>query len=260
MVDPEQLKAYFPQAIAENTAFGKYIVKENIQLSILDFLSTSIYVRSLVFIGGTSLRLTKGINRFSEDLDFDCKDFSEADFMAMTDEVMLFLKRSGYQVENRAKPNPRLTAFRSNIHFPEFLFNLGLSAHKDERFLIKLEAQDQLIPYKPVLVDIKRMGYFFPFPVPPDPILCAMKIAALLGRAKGRDFFDVMFLLGQTPPDYGFLATTSGIHDKAELKSALLARFDSVDIHNKARDFAHLALSESDMNKVLRFREFIEQL
>ncbi|MCK9626641.1 MAG: nucleotidyl transferase AbiEii/AbiGii toxin family protein [Bacteroidales bacterium] len=32
----------------------------------------------MTFIGGTNLRFVKGIDRFSEDLDFDCKDLSKA--------------------------------------------------------------------------------------------------------------------------------------------------------------------------------------
>jgi hypothetical protein len=40
----------------------------------------------------------------------------------------------------------------------------------------------------------------------PDGVLCSMKIAAMLSRAKGRDFYDAMILLAQTQPDYDFLS------------------------------------------------------
>ncbi len=45
------------------------------------------------------------------------------------------------------------------IHFPELLFDLGLSGHKEERFLIKVESQDQGIVYPLVLGDttLKRL-------------------------------------------------------------------------------------------------------
>ena len=107
----------------------------------------------------------------------------------MTNGVIQFLKRSGLQVEAKDKENPKLTAFRRNIHFPELLFDLGLSGHKEERFLIKIESQDQGIVYSPVITNIKGCGFFFPFPVPSDGVLCSMKIAAMLARAKGRDFY-----------------------------------------------------------------------
>ena len=60
---------------------------------VLDYLATSPYISKLSFIGGTNLRLIKGIDRFSEDLDFDCKDLTEDEFIEMTDEVLTFLQR-----------------------------------------------------------------------------------------------------------------------------------------------------------------------
>jgi predicted nucleotidyltransferase component of viral defense system len=206
MIDLQQIKTHFPAGLRENVALQKYMLKEYVQLLVLDFLSTSAYIRHIVFIGGTNLRLVKGIDRFSEDLDFDCKNFSESEFLAMTDDVLQFLQRAGFRVETRDKTNEKLKAFRRNIYFPELLFELNLSAYKEERFLIKIESQDQHFEYQPTIANIKRMGFFFPFPVPPDEVLCAMKISALLSRQKGRDFYDTMFLLGQTPPDYEFLS------------------------------------------------------
>ena len=207
MIEIDQIKGYFPAELRTNTTFQKYMLKEYIQLMILDFLSTSPYIQKVVFIGGTNLRLVKGIDRFSEDFDFDCKNFSQDDFTKMTDDILSFLRRSGLRAETRDKANDKLKAFRRNLYFPELLFELSLSGYREERFLIKVESQDQEYEYKPHIVNIKRAGFFFPFSVPPDSILCAMKLSALLTRQKGRDFYDAMFLLGQTEPDYEYLAT-----------------------------------------------------
>lgn len=97
---------------------------------ILDFLSTTRYTQKLSFIGGTNLRLVSGIDRFSEDMDFDCKDFSKSEFDAMTAEIVQFLRRSGFWVETRDNVNANLMAYRCNIYFPELLFHLSLSGHK----------------------------------------------------------------------------------------------------------------------------------
>ena len=256
----EQIKGYFPTELRGNATYEKYMLKEYIQLMILDFLSTSPYVEKIVFIGGTSPRFVKGIDRFSEDLDFDCKDFSQGSFIQMTDDVLRFLQRSGFRVETRDKVNARLTAFRRNLYFPELLFELGLSGHKDERFLIKVESQDQEYGYTPVMVNIKRAGFFFPFPVPPDNVLCAMKLSALLNRQKGRDFYDAMFLLGQTEPDYGYLTAKWGIHNKEELKTALIETTDKTNLESKSKDFEHLLFSRNNKTRILQFREFVDSL
>jgi len=260
MIEIDQIKGYFPAELRTNTTFQKYMLKEYIQLMILDFLSTSPYIQKVVFIGGTNLRLVKGIDRFSEDLDFDSKNFSQDDFTKMTDDILAFLRRSGLRAETRDKANDKLKAFRRNLYFPELLFELSLSGYREERFLIKVESQDQKYEYKPHIVNIKRAGFFFPFSVPPDSILCAMKLSALLTRQKGRDFYDAMFLLGQTEPDYEYLATKRDIHNKEELKEALFNTIENTDLKKKYRDFEHLLFNKANAEKVLRFSEFVKEL
>jgi predicted nucleotidyltransferase component of viral defense system len=259
MVNLDLIKNYFPEQIRDNTLLGKSMMKEYIQLSILDFLSTTQYIRKLIFIGGTNLRLVKGIDRFSEDLDFDCKETNNEEFMQMSDDVMQFLRRTGYKVESRDKDSPKLTAFRKNIYFPTFLYDIGLSGHRDERFLIKIEAQDQGVTFTPEIKNIRGCGYYFPFPVPSDSVLCAMKATALLERGKGRDFYDLMFLLGQTKPDYDFLAKRTGIKNASELKVEVKKRLKSIDLKTKTKDFEHLLFNKENNKRILRFEEFFEE-
>ena len=260
MMTIDQLKAFYSPALREMPQAGKYMLKEYVQLLILDWLSTSPYSTKICFIGGTCLRLVKGINRFSEDLDFDCKGLAENEFMEMTDGIVRHLGRSGFEVETRDRVNDRLKAFRRNIYFPGLLFSLGLSLHRDERFLVKVEAQDQGVNYRPLIANISRLGFFFPLPVPPDSILCAMKLSALLHRGKGRDFFDAMFLLQQSEPDYGFLAAKTEVRDREQLKSALLSVCETTDLVAKARDVRHLLLSSTDALRVERFKSFVENM
>lgn len=260
MIQIEQIKNYFPAQIRENSIFDKHILKEYLQLMILDYLSSTPYIRKMTFIGGTNLRLVKGIDRFSEDLDFDCKDLSKEEFIEMTNGVILFLERSGLRVEARDKDNPKLTAFRRNIHFPELLFDLGLSGHKEERFLIKIESQDQRVIYEPVITNIKGCGFFFPFPVPSDGVLCSMKIAAMLARSKGRDFYDLMFLLAQASPDYDFLSKRCGVNNLQEFKEVTYELIKTVDLKKKQKDFEHLLFNKVNSEKILQFEDFINSL
>ena len=260
MIQVELIKNYFPAGLRDNASFQKYMIKEYLQLLILDFLSSTPYIRKIAFIGGTNLRLVKGIDRFSEDLDFDGKALSKEEFIEMTNAVSQFLHRSGMRVELRDKVNDRLKAYRRNIHFPELLFDLGLSGHKDERFLIKIESQDQQIEYKPVMVNIRGCGFFFPFPVPTDEVLCAMKLSAMISRQKGRDFYDAMFLLGMVKPDYNFLAAKQGIHNLEELKLATAEVLKTVDLTKRMKDFEHLLFNKTYSGRILAVGEFIREM
>ena len=246
MIDLNYINSFFPAPIAGNATFQKHILKEYVQLMVLDYLATSPYISKLAFIGGTSLRLIKGIDRFSEDLDFDYKDLTDDEFKEMTDGVLTFLHRSGINVEARDKSTPKLSAFRRNIYFPKFLFELGLTGHQ----------LDQGVNYPIEKKHVQRCGFFFPLPVPPDSVLLSMKLSALLARAKGRDFYDTMFLMQQTKPSYEFLSARVGINTPDELKKAILNKLKTIDLNVKKRDFEHLLFNVNAGEKILLFEEF----
>ena len=260
MIQIELIRNYFPAHIRNNSIFNKYILKEYIQLLILDWLSSTRYIRKMTFIGGSNLRLVKGFDRFSEALDFDCESFSKEVFIEMSNSVLKFLRNNGLRAEVKDCENSNLTAFRRNIHFPELLFDLGLTGHREDRFLMKPESQDQGIDYQPIIANIKGCGFFFPFPVPPDAVLCSMKISAMLSRQKGRDFYDVMFMLSQTAPDYNFLSKRCGVSNLVELKQATTKMLQSADLNKKMRDFEHLLFNKNKSEKILQIGSFIDEL
>lgn len=96
------------------------------------------------------------------------------------------------------------------------------------------------------------------FPVPPDDVLCAMKLSALLSRAKGRDFYDALFLLSQTMPNYDYLSQKQGIHNLMELKVKLRETVEKIDLSHKSKDFEHLLFNKENKDKILKFSEFIK--
>lgn len=260
MIDLSFIRSFFPIVIASDSRFDRYMLKEYLQLLILDYLANSMYAGKLNFIGGTNLRLIQGIDRFSEDLDFDCKDFDEDEFRTMTDGIVRFLQQNGLVVETRNRHNTKLTAFRRNLFFPQLLFDLGLTGHKEERFLIKIEAQDQGASYYPEIATVNRMGFFFNVQVPPLSVLCAMKFCAILARQKGRDFYDAIFLLSKTRPDLDFLCARTGISTMDGLKDSVLECLKNTDLSIKKRDFTHLLFSASNADRILQFDTVIKEL
>lgn len=260
MIDLPSLLAYYPPQIAANASFHKHILKEYIELLTLEHLSQSPYAPKLVFIGGTNLRLVLGLDRFSEDLDFDCKQLNAEEFISMTDALVEYLHLNGLQVELRNKENPKLTAYRRNIYFPELLFEMNLTGHREERFLMKIEAQDQGVDYTPQTAMVSRNGFFFPVTVPTKGIMLSMKLAALLARAKGRDFYDTIFLWQQAQPDYDFLRQRCGIGDPKALKKAINDKLDTVDLVQKQKDFEHLLFNPSRSAQILHFQQFIDSM
>ena len=260
MISLESIKGFFPEELRAGQ-FAKHILKEYVECLALEWIARSPWAPKLTFIDGTNLRLTKDIDRFSEDLDFDCKELTPDDFMRFTDALIAYLTNNGLSATAKEKESDRLTAMRRSILFPGLLHELGLSAFKEERFLMKIEAQDQGRDYKKVSVDVRRCGFFFPVNVPNEATLCAMKLSALLTRAKGRDFYDAIFLLQRTEPDYSFFTLSHPeITDLSSLKAALKAKSESVDLELKRRDVAHLLFHHERADLVPRFPAFVDSL
>ncbi|MBR6588812.1 MAG: nucleotidyl transferase AbiEii/AbiGii toxin family protein [Kiritimatiellae bacterium] len=260
MIALESIKGFFPEELRAGQ-FAKHILKEYVECLALEWIARSQWAPRLTFIGGTNLRLTKDIDRFSEDLDFDCKDLEPEEFVRFTDALIAHLRRNGLNAVSKEKESDRLTAMRRSILFPGLLHELGLSAFKEERFMMKVEAQDQGREYKRVSADIRRCGFFFPVTVPNEATLCAMKLSALLTRGKGRDFYDAIFLLQRTEPDYPFLsAVHPEVTDLKSLKAALTAKAKSVDLELKRRDVEHLLFHRERAELVTRFPAFVDSL
>jgi hypothetical protein len=78
--------------------------------------------------------------------------------------------------------------------------------------------------------------------------------------AKGRDFYDAIFLLGQTPSDYTYLSAKCDIHNLSELKAALIAMLAKVNLEQKSKDFEHLLFSKQYAKMLLSFGEFVNGL
>ena len=87
-----------------------------------------------------------------------------------------------------------------------------------------------------------------------------MKISAMLARAKGRDFYDLMFLLAQAKPDYDFLSKRCGVHNLQEFKQATAKLLKTVDLKKKQKDFEHLLFNKANSEKILQFGEFVDSL
>lgn len=69
-----------------------------------------------------------------------------------------------------------------------------------------------------------------------------MELSALLARAKGRDFYDTIFLWQQAEPDYDFLERRCGISTLKELKASLDEKMAETNLRDKQKDFMHLFL------------------
>lgn len=252
MLDLQNIRAFYP-GFPESPDTDIQLYKEYLELMVLDYLSSHSLIGKLTFIGGTALRLLRQIDRFSEDLDFDCKSLSQEDFVSLTDDVIRFLRRNGLPAVAKEKESDALTAFRRTILFPQLLYDLGLSPYREKKFVLKIEAQNQGVDYQREMFTVNRDGFYFRIPSPSDATLYAMKLSAILHRGKGRDFYDAMFLLPRSEPDMNYLSQREDIATGEELSRRMKQVCERTDFRLKAQDFKYLLFRPENASRILDF-------
>ncbi|TAE60661.1 MAG: nucleotidyl transferase AbiEii/AbiGii toxin family protein, partial [Bacteroidetes bacterium] len=253
----EEIKKSYPLPLH---AFGDFLLREYLQYLILRIIYDSGFASKLIFIGGTCLRILHNNSRFSEDLDFDIQGLTEKEWDQLAGLIREELIADGYQAEVKMVHKG---AWHCYIRFPGLLFGEGLSGYREQKILIQLDAEAQHYSYQPQLVLLNKFDIFTEVFAAPLPLILAQKYYAILNRVrnKGRDFFDVSFLLGMNiAPDWAYLELKTGITNTPALKSRLLAHCEKLDMEEMARDVAPFLFRPQDARRVTRFRELVEQL
>ena len=257
MLSLQQIKSYYPEQLQ---GFDRFIIREYLQYKILEIIFETPYQSKLSLLGGTCLRIVYDNTRFSEDLDFDNFELSMDDFKAITAIVRKELEMLGYEVEIR---NVHTGAYHCYIRFPELLYNEGLSDHKEEKILIQLDTESHEFDYKPDQPVLNKFDVFTQINSTTGDILLAQKFFAILNRKrnKGRDFFDIVFLLGQgQTPNYNYLTAKTDITNPDDLRSAILEKCKHLKMKEMAKDVKPFLFNPKDEKKILLFPEYIKQV
>lgn len=255
MLTIEQIEQAYEEKLRP---FKRNILREYLQYKILDMIFNSEFSNKLVFMGGTALRIIYGNTRFSEDLDFDNLGLSEKEFGELSTLIKKGLELEGYKVE---MDNVFKDAYRCTIKLPEVLFNNKLSALKEEKIMIQVDTAPQKFEYAPDRKIINKFDVFTEIEVVPSNILLSQKLFTVFNRKrdKGRDFYDVLFLLQLIKPDYAYLKAKLGIANGSELKERLLSKIKDSNLEELSKDVEPFLFNPSDSKKILLFGDYIKQ-
>jgi len=239
--------------------FKRSILREYLQYKILEIIFNSKYANDLVFLGGTALRIVYNNTRFSEDLDFDNFGLTEEQFTDLANEVKRGLELQGYEVEIK---NVFKGAYCSYIRMPKILFDNDVSDMKEEKILIQIDTVPHAFDYEKDVKILNKFNVFVQIFTTPIDIILSQKIYAAINRkrAKGRDFFDIVFLVPQTKPNYAHLKAKLGVNNGEELKKMLLERTVDLNFNELARDIGPFLINPNDSKKVKLFREYIDSV
>ncbi len=255
MISFDQIIKFYPENLH---SFRNFILREYLQCKILEIVFSGPFSHQLSFLGGTCLRIIHENKRFSEDIDFGNFNLTETDFTQISEIIKTELQRLGYLVEIR---NVFRGAFHCYIKFPELLYNYKMTGHSEQKILIQLDTEPHNYNYNPQQFILNRFDVFSPINVTPAPILLAQKFYALLNRKRkiGRDFYDIVFMLKTTQPDYGYLEIKTGISGPGKLKQRVLELCKSIDMNEMAKDVELFLFDSADARIVKLFPDYIRQ-
>lgn len=256
MLTISEIEKGYPEHIR---GFKRGMLREYLQYKILQIIFDSPHGIKLAFLGGTALRIVYGNARFSEDLDFDNFGLTEGEFQELSGIVKRQLELEGYSVEIR---NVFKGAYRCYLRMPNILFENHLSPFEEEKILIQLDTLAHGFQYVPDTVILNKFEVFSDIRVTPIDILLSQKINAVFNRKtkKGRDFFDIVFLLSRTMPNYSYLQDKLGISDQQQLRSRLLAVCEGLDFLQLAQDVESFLFFGRDKKKVELFPQYIQKV
>lgn len=254
MLDLNEIRKFYPEYLQGR---GEFLLREYLQFKILELIFQSEYAAKFSFLGGTCLRIVHNNQRFSEDLDFDNFALSEHDFEAVSTIIKKGLEFQGFEVEIR---NVIRGAFHCYVRFPGLLYELGLSGHKEAKILINLDREPQNYDFEPESYFLNRFDVFTSIRTTPIDLLLSQKFKAITTRKrpKGRDFFDVIFLLGRTKPNYGFLKFCLDISNEKELRAHLLNICGKFNFEQLVGDVQPFLFHPLDIQRILQFPEYIK--
>lgn len=256
MLSIEEIKKQYPSDIHR---FERGLLREYLQFLILEIIFNSNISTKLSFLGGTCLRIVHGIKRFSEDLDFDNKELSSKEFTSLAKKIEQELQRHGFDVEIKVTEKK---AIHCHVKFSNILFENKLSDIETEKIDIQIDTFDQGYEYESELYLLNKFNVFKQIRVTPKETILSQKLWTITqrSRAKGRDFYDILYLLQNTKPDIGFLTLKFSVSNWDQAREKILEGIKEVDLDSMVKDVQPFLINKEEGDKIKLFRDYLKQI
>lgn len=196
----------FAQGYGLPLANKRAILREYLQIKVLEIIYQAKVSKDLFFVGGTSLRLLRNLDRFSEDLDFDTLNISKSQVENLMKSLHSRLIRENITVDFYQNVTSRRIHYE--LRFKDLLFQLGISRHQEEKLVVKFDFEKfwQGLIRESVLLN--RYGHLANIITLSLNQILVQKLFAYLHRQQTlpRDLYDIIWLAAQeTKLDRKFL-------------------------------------------------------
>lgn len=252
MLTLDQISGQFPLALQQRNPRGMLV--EYLQYELLDSLFKNAAAAALSFIGGTAIRILHNSHRFSEDLDFDNFGLSFAQFEALLKTACRDMEYKGFLIEYRTIERG---SYHCYIRFPKILHESGLSPDMGQKILIRIDMETKERVYEPEQVFLNKFAVYRRILAAPVRVLLAQKLMAVVyrNREKGRDIYDVSFLMGLGKPDFAYIEKMVGL-DQEQFLRRFDERLGELNLQMLAREVAPFFFEPEQQDRVVTFLDY----
>ena len=163
------------------------------------------------------MRLLRDLDRFSEDLDFDNLGLKFSEIKNFFLKIKNKLEREGFEIEYKMKKTN--DSGIGEMKFKNLLFQLGISPHRDENLVIKINYTSPKIKPETEIVVLSRFGMVQSVVTNTLEFLFSQKIRATLKRKdlQPRDLYDIVWFLSHNVKPSPLLFSELKVKNEKEL-------------------------------------------
>lgn len=224
------ITADWPQIFVMAKRYGlpqtkkRAIIREYLQVKILQLLYAQKFSKRVFFVGGTALRILHGLDRFSEDLDFDAPKLTQSEIHKMLSGIRDALKRENVSAEMYQNKTAKKTYFE--LRFPMLLFETGISPNRSEKLAIQFDFEPFWKNQNREVLLLNRFGFLARVVSKTLDQFVVEKLAAYIGRKEtaARDLYDLVWLMSRGATGDAVFAKNNGL-DIGKLLTAAQKKF-----------------------------------
>lgn len=222
----------FAKSYALPLSKKRAILREYLQVKILDFIYQNKVSLNLFFVGGTSLRLLYNLNRFSEDLDFDAVKTKQSQIKKLMENTHQKLLKENIAVDFYQNITSKRAYYE--FRFKDLLYELRLSGNREEKLMIKLDFETFWQGQERKTLLLNRYGFLANIITLPLDQILTQKLFAYTRRKQTlpRDIYDIVWLIAhqakldknlvkknRLPRDLAFQAINKFQRERRKLKN-----------------------------------------
>ena len=237
------------------------IIREYLQVLILKALYKNEAGRKLFFTGGTYLRFTHELKRFSEDMDFNTVDIQQSEFECLLGKIRKELQR--VNIDSLLKFSHWRNIYSASLIFPtiEKEYNVKSSYSKKAGIVIKIETNRPKWRIKKETHVVTGYGEIYPCICTDISALFADKVDALQKKTRGRHLYDIIYMLSRNFPIDREVLTVLGINgDPLNIIENRIRSFSEPELKKQAEVLRPFLFEEDEAELIIKAHTVIPSL